>query len=336
MIKKLSFMVILLLFFAGCASKKALIGTEVTTKLKPVKPLNTDVHSPINLVVKASNIADFSHSNKNYFELYINKKLVQPNNKTDNATQNYTYNLQLQPGYYEVYGIYYWHGGWREEQTKVFATELVRIDPDMRTILEVKIPKDYRGIVTEKQLYFAYSTEPLYRMDSFSSEPFANSPTQNNIKSEKVKLQINADPENCDVIIDDEMVGQTPMTVWVDRNTSHVVQLSHPNYRTKMRLIDKEGLATRDKVIMLERLEPLESIYYYRPYVRGEKEQPKGEQPGNGQGQEQNGQSGQAQSEQPAQGENQSGDQPANQQESQPQAQDNQQSSGGEGQQQVN
>lgn len=251
---------VLTLLFVGCSSNKGLVGNEAGAKLKPVKPLEMNApESSVNLVVKAGNIADLSHSNKNRFELYVNGKLVKPSNKVDNATANYIYHLQLRPGYYDVKGIYYWNDGWREERTKVSTPDLVRVEDFRQTILEINIPKDWRGMVTEDDLFFKVSYKSLYekKPQRIAEEP-GSSPGEE--VRPKVVLQINSDPDNCDVIIDDEMVGQTPITVWIDRNSSHVVQLKYPNYRTKMRLIDKEGLKHRDKLIMLERLEPLPYI----------------------------------------------------------------------------
>jgi hypothetical protein len=246
----------LLLMIVGCSSKKGLVGNEVTSKVKPVKPIEAEApESLINLVVKAGNIADLSTSNRNRFELYINSELINPKNKIDNSTANYVYQLQLVPGYYEVKGIYYWHDGWREERTKVRTHDLVKVEEFSRTVLEINIPKDWRGMVTEDDLIFNISQKSLYRQDQ-QGYPQPDVVQQQVETGPKVKLQINTDPDNCDVILNDEMVGQTPITVWIDRNTSHVVQLKYPGYRTKMRLIDQEGLKTRDKLIMLERLEP--------------------------------------------------------------------------------
>jgi len=253
MIKALVAGLSLLLLLAGCGSNKGLVGDEATSKLKPMKELEVQEATSANLLINVNNIADFSYSNKNRFELFLNKKLIQPKNKVDNATPTYVYELRLQPGYYEINGVYYWNDGWRDRQTKVKSQELVRVGQDRRTVMDIDVPKDWRGMVTDDELYFHVAYEPFFE-DEVPQQEVAQ---QQYTTGQKIQLQINTDPVYCDVIIDDQMVGQTPISIWVDNSTSHVVQIKKDNYRTVMRLYDVEDLRTRDKLILIERLEPV-------------------------------------------------------------------------------
>ena len=267
------------LLVVSCSSSRGMKGSDASATLSPRKEIKVDPEtSPENFVVKVRNVADFSYSNKNRFELFVNGKKVRPVNKIHNGTRNYIYRLTLQPGYYEVKGKYFWQGGWKEEKTNVKTKDMVRISPGERTMLELNIEKD-RGILVDKDLRFSVRHESLsgntqqvakkeapkakttqqrsaVQEPAVISEPVAT--TAQRSSSGKVKLQINTEPDNCDVILDDAMVGQSPLSIWVDPNTSYVVQLKHPNYRTLIRYIDEEKLKEKNKIILIERLEAVE------------------------------------------------------------------------------
>lgn len=265
MIKTLVAGLSLLLLLAGCGSNKGLVGDNATSKLKPMKELEVQEATSANLLINVNNIADFSYSNKNRFELFLNKKLIQPTNKIDNATPTYVYELRLQPGYYEVSGIYYWNDGWRERQTRVKSKELVRVGQDRRTVLDIDIPKDWRGMVTDDELFFNVAYKPFFEEEEPQQETPQEVAQRQYTPGQKIQLQINTDPVYCDVIIDDQMVGQSPISIWVDNNTSHVVQIRKDNFRTITRLYDAEDLRTRDKLILIERLEPVNPLTTNNP-----------------------------------------------------------------------
>lgn len=257
MIKAVVAGLVLLLFLAGCSSNKGLVGDEAINKVKPLKELEAQESTSANFIVRANNIADFSYSNKNRFELFLNKKLVRPQNEVDNATTTYNYEFRLQPGYYQVNGVYYWHDGWKERETKVNSKELVRVGYDRKTVLDVDIPKDWRGMVTDDELFFHVAYQSFFEEEQ---EPVSQEVAQNAQRQAtggKIRLQVNTDPDYCDVIIDDKMVGQTPISIWIDNSTSHVLQIKKENYRTVMRLLDEEDLRMQDKLIFIERLEPV-------------------------------------------------------------------------------
>ena len=171
---------------------------------------------------------------------------------------------------------------------------MVRIEPGERTLLELNLEKD-RGVLLDKKLMFTVRRESIsgggqpftqktapvktYKpaitqsprtvetKPEVISEPAVTHTPARDIErtpasparaSAKVKLQINTEPDNCDVILDDQMVGQTPLSIWVDPNTSYVVQLKHPNHRTLIRYLDREKLISKDKIILIERLEPVD------------------------------------------------------------------------------
>jgi hypothetical protein len=257
---------LILLVVAGCGgSQKGIVGDTATNKVKPLKQLEVgEVYTSVNLIVRARNIADFSYSNKNRFELFVNDKRIHPKNSIDNATSNYTYELKLQPGYYKVSGNYFWHDGWRERKTKVQAQELVRVGQDRQTVLDIEIPKDWRGIVKDDELFFHVSYKSFFEEETEEVTPQqVAQPVET--PAERVRLQINTDPSYCDVIIDDRMVGQTPLGVWVDNSTSHVLQLRKENYRSIMRILDVEELQSTEKLIFIDRLEPLPHITNFTP-----------------------------------------------------------------------
>ena len=70
-----------------------------------------------------------------------------------------------------------------------------------------------------------------------------------------IALQINTVPIHCQVIVDDKMVGQSPLTVYVDRFSDHVIQISRDGYAERIRLLDHHFLGNESTHILLEKLE---------------------------------------------------------------------------------
>ncbi len=316
MLNKIIFCVVGSLLIFSCSAQKGLVGTSAVNRIEPVKALEKpEAEQPVNMIVRAFNIADFSHSNKNRFELFVNDQLILPKNRVHNGTRNYIYELKLTPGYYNVRGIYHWHDGIKNIKTKVTVGDLVPVAEGQVTELAVEIDKDLQGFLLNKKPVFSVLQKPLRNVQlanenvltplenpktSFSAEVPKTSknaareknveenevmPVEKNLDAvttqgeqvvtaplttqekrievikeiteapQKVRLQINTAPDKCDVTIDDEMVGQSPLSIWVDRNSSHVVQIKHPDYKTLLRFVDQEKLKSRDHLILIERLE---------------------------------------------------------------------------------
>lgn len=72
----------------------------------------------------------------------------------------------------------------------------------------------------------------------------------------KIALQINTVPIHCDVIVDDKMVGQSPLTVYIDRFSNHVVQIFREGYEEKTKIIDQHLLGHEAIYLLIEKLEP--------------------------------------------------------------------------------
>jgi hypothetical protein len=252
---------IFVVLLAGCSANKGIVTDKPTLVLKPSKQIEVEQSSlPVNLKVLVKNVADNFYSNKNYFRLYVSGKLIQPQNQINNTTKDYQYDLQLEPGFYEVKGNYYWYDGWQENQTEVKTQQLVRVDENGQTELSVDIPKSSRGIVEAKQLFFNVnyksSSELTEIAQTDTTKPTV--PAQNLLAGRKrTKLQINTDPPNCDVYIDDELIGKSPISWWVGINESHAVQVKHDNYRTGIRVVVPEEMVKEEKLIIIQRLEPL-------------------------------------------------------------------------------
>ncbi|GEM_PF-4042652 len=82
----------------------------------------------------------------------------------------------------------------------------------------------------------------------------ASTPEQN--RAEKIALQINTVPLHCDVIVDDKYVGQSPLRVYVDRRSSHIVQIFRNGYEEKTKVLDWKLFGTDAIYLLIEKLEP--------------------------------------------------------------------------------
>ncbi|NOZ56879.1 MAG: PEGA domain-containing protein [Calditrichaeota bacterium] len=257
------------LLVAGCAGHKELVGEQTYYTLEPVKELDIDqALLPVNLIVRVHNVADAEKSYKNRFELKVNGKKIVPVTPVTNVQSEYEYHLKLKPGYYKVEGKYYASGGWEEEVAEAKTRDLVRIEPNRRTVLDLTIRKNWDGTPVDKVMYFNVSYEPLTpeapqpEKAAGQVEPVAKpsgrkaATKRGVLREQPVMLQINTDPEHCDVIVDDQNVGQSPLRVWVDSGTSHVIQVSHEGYKTAIRYLDSKKLRGKDKITIIERLEP--------------------------------------------------------------------------------
>lgn len=71
----------------------------------------------------------------------------------------------------------------------------------------------------------------------------------------KIALQINTSPSSADVIVDDRYLGQSPLTTYVERSRSHVIQISKAGYIEIMRIIDARVLGDENTYLMIEKLE---------------------------------------------------------------------------------
>jgi len=241
------------------------VGKDAIQSLKPVKQAEMEKSDlPYNLEVLVTNVADNAYSNKNSFKLFVNKQLIQPQNKIDNTTSDYIYRLKLMPGFYDIKGVYYWNDGWKDVKTEIKNKDLVRIDEKGITMLEKEIPKDWRGIVQGKDLTFnsSYkSNDQQNLVDTQHANGDSLSPT---VKyqpgppvSNRVKLQINTDPVKCEVYINDELIGSSPISWWVNRSKVHVVQVKAEGYRTGIRVVPPEEMMSEEKVVVILRLDQL-------------------------------------------------------------------------------
>lgn len=90
------------------------------------------------------------------------------------------------------------------------------------------------------------------------SQPAASAPeTTQPIppRAGRIALQINTSPSSADVIVDDRYLGQSPVTTYVDRSRSHVVQISKTGYMEIMKIIDPRALGEENAYLMIEKLE---------------------------------------------------------------------------------
>ncbi len=74
----------------------------------------------------------------------------------------------------------------------------------------------------------------------------------------KIALQINTTPTNAEVIVDDRFVGQSPLIAHVERDRSHVIQISKKGYAEKIKLLDRSELGNQQTYFLIEKLEKLE------------------------------------------------------------------------------
>lgn len=75
-----------------------------------------------------------------------------------------------------------------------------------------------------------------------------------------IALQINTAPAHCDIIVNDNYAGQSPLTVHIDRTRSHVIQISKSGYIEKMKFIDHREFDDEKVHFLIERLETIRPV----------------------------------------------------------------------------
>lgn len=163
------------------------------SELKPKEqlPEREQRQLPENLLIKIENVADAGHSYGNYAVLYINGREVTPLEKLSNFTSKYTYPLRLQPGVYDVRAEYHVIGFWREQVFDIKTDEPVKVMPDERTVMNVRLDKDNRGRPLQKPLQFQMRYESLAEVTQpavpvqYSSSPTVSAPLVRELSSEK-------------------------------------------------------------------------------------------------------------------------------------------------------
>ena len=276
--------------FAACSSSR-LTTQKASQKLRPIAPLpeREQAQMPVNLHIKIDNVADAGSSYRNFVTLYINGKEIAPDAPEHNLQSSYEYSLRLQPGIYEVKAEYHVVGFWKEHVYAIVTDEPVKVLPNQRTELFIRLQKDASGFPTKKKNVFSLRYVPL----SVSAPQMTQAPApvpqpeergltnKNPILAPKhhghkhahpsshsdlpimdtdvVILQIHSVPVGADVFVDDRFVGQTPVRTAVSRRESHVIQISQKGFRDYLKILEPEEFRNRDYqkiIIKLNRIEP--------------------------------------------------------------------------------
>ncbi len=212
----------------GCKGRVTV--DEAYNAIRPVKQLELPEQVVDNLVVEINNVADPRSSYKNRVQLYLNDRPIDPDWLVSNIQNKYVYKFRLRPGYYKVRAVYIANIGWGEEEYPIVSEDLIRVQHDKRTIVSADIVKKPNGEPVNRTMYFTTRTVDLNEESPVSAESDESSP--------QIHLQINTVPEHAQIILDDKVVGQSPLRIPTSRFSDHVVQVSAPGYRTKTAFID--------------------------------------------------------------------------------------------------
>jgi hypothetical protein len=239
-------MTLMVLVIGGC--KSHITVDEAYNALRPVKQLELPDQVVDNLVVEIANVADQSSSYKNRVDLFINDYPIDPDWLVSNVQNKYVYKFRLRPGYYQIRAQYHAYIGWGEDAYKIISEELIRVQHDQRTIVAADIVKKPNGEPVNKIMYF---TSKVVNLDASSAD---NSGTSSG-SLQSVTLQINTVPEHVQIIIDDKVVGESPLRTQVSPGMDHIIQASTDGYRTKTIFVDAAKLSVKDVYHVIAELE---------------------------------------------------------------------------------
>lgn len=242
------------LFFVILLSCKGRVTVdEAYNAIRPVKQLELPSQIAENLVVEIKNVADPRSSYKNRVELYLNDRPIDPDWLVSNIQNTFVYKFRLRPGYYKLRAVYIANIGWGEEEYPILSEDLIRVQHDKRTVVTAEIVKKPNGEPVNRTMYFTA------RMESLEMEYVPTGATESDFPlddgSGQVLLQINTVPEHAQIIIDDKVVGQSPLRTPVSRTSGHVLQVSSPGYRTKTIYLDQTKFGNKEIYHVIAELE---------------------------------------------------------------------------------
>ncbi len=240
--------IVSVLFLFGCKGQVSV--DEAYNAIRPVKQLELPDQVVDNLVIIIENVADESSSYKNTLDLYINDHKINPDWLVSNVQNEYVYKMRMRPGYYEIKAFYNAYVGWGEDKYQIVSEDLIRVQHDKRTVVRADIVKKPNGEPVNRTMYFSAKLEDLDAKSSFSK----STPSSTAV-GDMITLQINTVPEHAQIIVDDKVVGQSPLRYDVSRSDDHIVQISAEGYRTKTKFIDRTKMGTRDVYHVVQELE---------------------------------------------------------------------------------
>ncbi|MBN1480553.1 PEGA domain-containing protein [candidate division KSB1 bacterium] len=242
------FLLILGIFFLiGCKGNVSV--DEAYNAIRPVKQLELPDQIEENFVVIIENVADEGTSYKNRVDLYINGHKINPDWLVSNVQNKYVYRMRMRPGYYELKAYYNAYVGWGEDKYEILSEELIRIQHDKRTVVTADIVKKPNGEPVNKKMYFTA------KFEDFTKETKKRQDSEPVEIDSFIDLQINTVPEHAQIIIDDKVVGQSPLRYKVTRNEDHIIQISAPGYRTKTKFIDHAKMGSQNIYHVIQELE---------------------------------------------------------------------------------
>jgi len=226
---------------------------EAYNAIRPVKQLELPDQVEENMLIIINNVADEGSSYKNRLDLYINDHKINPDWLVSNVQNKYMYRMRVRPGYYKLKAYYHAYIGWGEDKYEIKSEELIRVQHDKRTVVTADIVKRPNGEPVNKTMYFSAKVE------DFSDQPELRQrktePYQRPHISDIITLQINTVPEHAQIIVDDKVVGQSPLRYEVDRNSDHIIQISADGYRTKTKFVDRARMGKKQVYHVIQELE---------------------------------------------------------------------------------
>lgn len=244
---------LLVISLLGC--KGRITVDEAYNAIRPIKQLELPDQVVDNLVVEISNVADQNTSYKNRVELFINDHPIDPNWLVSNVQNKYVYKFRLRPGYYQIRAKYIAQIGWGEDDYQIVSEELIRVQHDKRTVVSAEIVKKPNGEPVNKTMYFSARLENFDEKASEYSGTAETSERERNVTSASITLQVNTVPEHAMIILDDKVVGQSPLRTLMLRSTDHILQASADGYRTKTIFIDADKLRGKEIYHIVAELE---------------------------------------------------------------------------------
>ncbi len=241
----------------GC--KGSISIDETYNAIRPVKQLELPDQIDDNFVVVIKNVADEGSSYKNRVDLYINDHKINPDWLVSNVQNTYVYKMRVRPGYYKIKAYYYAYIGWGEDKYEIVSDELIRVQHDKRTVVSVNIVKKPNGEPVNKKMYFKTHLEDFdatparrqSRLEPKYTRPGKTAPPIGNT----IALQINTAPEHAEIIIDDKVVGESPLRYDVDRTVDHIIQISANGYKTKTKFLDRSKFGNKQVYHVIQELE---------------------------------------------------------------------------------
>lgn len=247
----------------------SLSGADKKITDKPMIEQFDSLDKNCNIVVTFKNVTDKNSDHHNKTFIWLDHNLYSPS-LLDEQKNQHIYYLFCQPGKYKLEGLFHLVNGWDDKEFSILAsTDSIQSSLNERKYFTIALDKKPNGRLKRAKNRFTEEKENIQAIE-FSQTSKKQNPIQPNVSyrwyssplsktqnPDKVTVYINTHPVFTRVIVDEQQIGQTPLSTIVDKNIDHVFQIYLNGYKSQIILLYKNDMKNSGTMYLSAELEKL-------------------------------------------------------------------------------